>query len=125
MTENEIATLVIGAAIEVHRELGPGLLESVYEQCLNYELKELGLKTEIQVAIPVTYKKVTLNANFRVDLIVEDKVILELKSVSDLHPIFTAQLMTYLHLTNLKLGLIINFNEVLVKKGIRRIVNGL
>ncbi len=125
ITENEITSLVIGAAIEVHNELGPGLLESVYEECLHYEIKELGLKVNRQVALPVHYKGIDLNAGFRLDLIIEDKVILELKSVSELHPIHTAQMMTYLRLTNKKLGLIINFNETLIKKGIKRIVNGL
>lgn len=124
ITENEITSLVIGAAIEVHNELGPGLLESVYEECLNYELIELGLKVKRQVALPVHYKGIDLNAGFRLDLIVEDKVILELKAVSELHPIHTAQMLTYLRLADIKLGLLINFNETLVKKGIRRVVNG-
>lgn len=125
ITENEISTLVIGAAIEVHNELGPGLLESVYETCLQDELVEMGLRVDRQIELPVYYKEKRLEGGFRLDLLIERKVILELKSVSELHPIHTAQMMTYLKLSNLKLGLLINFNETLVKKGIKRVVNGL
>jgi GxxExxY protein len=125
MTENEISSLVIGAAIDVHRELGPGLLESVYEICLIHELNQLGLKFESQVSVPVNYKGIKLDAGFRLDMLVDNRVIIELKSVSALAPVHSAQLMTYLKLTNMKLGLLINFNEALVKDGIKRIVNNL
>ena len=125
MTENEISSLVIGAAIEVHTELGPGLFESVYEACLFYELRELGLNVEKQVELPVDYKGKRMDVGFRIDLLVENKVILELKSVNEFHPVHTAQLMTYLKLTHLKLGLLINFNQPRLKQGIKRIVNDL
>tara|TARA_R110000737_G_scaffold93859_4_gene127315 strand:+ start:3382 stop:3759 length:378 start_codon:yes stop_codon:yes gene_type:complete len=125
MTENDISSLIIGAAIEVHTELGPGLLESVYETCLVYELKELGLKVNHQKELPVNYKGIMMDVGFRLDILVENKVIIELKSVSALLPIHSAQLMTYLKLTNLKLGLLINFNETRVKNGIKRIANNL
>ena len=125
MTENEIATKIIGAAIEVHKQLGPGLLESTYESCLVYELKQMGLEVQQQVALPVIYKEVKLDAGYRIDVLVENKVIIEIKSVEALADIHTAQLLTYLKLKDLKLGLLINFNEVLLKNGIKRIVNKL
>ena len=124
MTENEIATKIIGASIEVHKQLGPGLLESTYESCLIYELKELGLEVKHQLALPVVYKGVKLDAGYRIDMLVENKVIIEIKSVEALADIHTAQLLTYLKLKDLKLGLLINFNEVLLKNGIRMILNG-
>ena len=124
MTENEISSKIIGAAIEVHRQLGPGLLESTYETCLAYELKEQSLHVLQQVALPVVYKDVKLNAGFRIDLLVENKVIIEIKSVDALADIHTAQILTYLKLKDLKLGLLINFNEVVLKNGIRRVLNG-
>ena len=125
MTENEISNKIIGAAIEVHKTLGPGLLESTYETCLSYELKQTGLNVHQQQALPVVYKSVKLNAGYRIDLLVESKVIIEVKSVAALADIHTAQLLTYLKLKNLKLGLLINFNEVLLKNGFKRIVNNL
>ena len=124
MSENEISSKIIGAAIAIHKELGPGLLESTYEICLAYELKELGLVVKQQQALPVVYKNVKLNAGYRIDLLIEHKVIVEIKSVEALADIHTAQLLTYLKLRDVKLGLLINFNEVLLKNGIRRILNG-
>ena len=125
MHENDIATKIIGKALEVHRHLGPGLLENTYETCLAYELNQAGLYVQQQVALPIVYKDVRLNAGYRIDLLVEHKVIVEIKSVEALADIHTAQLLTYLKLKNLKLGLLINFNEVLLKNGLRRIVNNL
>ncbi len=124
MSENEISSKIIGAAIAIHKELGPGLLESTYEICLAYELKELGLDVKQQQALPVVYKNVKLNAGYRIDLLIENKVIVEIKSVEALADIHTAQLLTYLKLKEVKLGLLINFNEVLLKNGIKRILNG-
>lgn len=124
MSENEISSKIIGAAIAIHKELGPGLLESTYEICLAYELKELGLDVKQQQALPVVYKNVKLNAGYRIDLLIENKVIVEVKSVEALADIHTAQLLTYLKLKDVKLGLLINFNEVLLKNGIKRILNG-
>jgi GxxExxY protein len=124
MTENEISQKIIGAAIEVHKQLGPGLLESTYETCLVYELKQLGLDVKQQQSLPVVYKEVKLDVGYRIDLLIENKVIVEIKSADGLADIHTAQLLTYLKLKDLKLGLLINFNEVLLKTGIRRILNG-
>ena len=124
MTENEISQKIIGAAIEVHKQLGPGLLESTYETCLAYELKQLGLDFKQQIALPVVYKEVKLDAGYRIDLLIENKVIVEIKSVEALADIHTAQLLTYLKLKDLKLGLLINFNSVRVVDGLKRILNG-
>ena len=124
MTENEISQKIIGAAIEVHKQLGPGLLESTYETCLAYELKQLGLDVRQQQALPVVYKDVKLDAGYRIDLLIENKVIVEIKSVDALADIHTAQLLTYLKLKDLKLGLLINFNSVKVIDGLKRIING-
>ena len=125
MSENEISQKIIGAAIEVHKQLGPGLLESTYETCLAYELKQLGLDVKQQIALPVVYKEVKLDEGYRIDLLVENKVIVEIKSVEALADIHTAQLLTYLKLKDLKLGLLINFNSVRVVDGLKRIVNNL
>lgn len=125
MTENELSSKIIGAAIEVHKQLGPGLLESSYEACLVYELKLLGLNIKQQLALPIVYKDVKLDAGYRIDILVEDKVIIEIKSVDALADIHTAQLLTYLKLKDIKLGLLINFNEVLLKNGIKRIAYNL
>lgn len=125
MTENEISSKVIGAAIEVHKHLGPGLLESSYETCLAFELKQQGLEIKCQVALPVFYKGMKLEAGYRIDILVENKVILEIKAVDFLAEIHTAQLLTYLKLTGLKLGLLINFNSVRVVDGLKRIANNL
>ena len=125
MLVNEISSQVIGAAIEVHKTLGPGLLESSYEACLLYELKERGLEVKSQVILPILYKGVQLDAGYRLDLLVENRMIIEIKSANKLEGIHTAQLLTYLRLTNLKLGLLINFNSVKLIDGIKRVVNNL
>ena len=122
---NTLSSQVIGAAIEVHKEIGPGLLESAYEECLSYELIQQGLKFERQVEVPVVYKKVKLNCGYKVDILVENVLILELKAVETIYRIHDAQLLTYLRLMNKKCGLIINFNVPVLKTGIKRIVNGL
>jgi GxxExxY protein len=123
MTLNETTEKIIGASIEVHRVLGPGLLESTYEACLYYELKQQGLWLEKQVALPVEYKEVELEIGYRLDLLVENRVIVELKSVSELLPIHTAQLLTYLKLSDRRLGLLINFNVAKLTDGVKRIAN--
>jgi len=125
MTENEIAKIVVNTCYNIHVELGSGLLESVYEEILYYELLQLGLKVERQKAIPVIWKGLNMKQGFRIDLIVENKVIIELKSVEIIAPVHPKQLLTYLKITGLKLGLLINFNEKLIKNGITRIVNNL
>ncbi|HVU07343.1 MAG TPA: GxxExxY protein [Verrucomicrobiae bacterium] len=125
MTENEIATQIVDAAFKIHTRLGPGLLESVYEVVLAYELKKRGLQAIRQTPIPISYDEVRFDEGFRADLVVEGKVIVELKSVEAIAPVHKKQVLTYLRLTNLKLGLLINFGEELIKDGITRIVNGL
>lgn len=126
MTENEIATIVLDAAFDVHKQLGPGLLESVYEAIMEYELvNTYRLNVTRQKGIPVIWKGMKLDLGFRSDLIVENKVIVELKSVEVLPPVYPKQVLTHLRLTNLKLGLLINFNVPLLKDGIKRIVNNL
>ncbi len=117
----ELTEVVIGAAIAVHRELGPGLLESVYEKCLAFELADRGLSVAMQKEIPVRYKNLTFDCSFRADLIVENKVLLELKSIDQLMPIHTSQVITYLKLTGLKTALLINFNVPTLKTGLKRI----
>ena len=125
MTENAIATEIVAAAFRIHMTLGPGLLESVYDTVLAYELGRRGLGTARQQAIPVVYENVRIDAGFRADLIVEDKVIVEIKSVELLLPVHKKQLLTYLRLADKRLGLLINFHVALIKDGITRIVNGL
>lgn len=125
MSENEISNIIIGCALEVHKHLGPGLLESTYEACLAFELEQKGLIVSQQQALPIVYKGVKLNAGYRIDLLVENLVIVEIKSVDALADIHVAQLLTYLKLKELKLGLLLNFNSVLLKTGIRRVVNNL
>lgn len=125
MTENEISHKIIGVAIEIHRNLGAGLLESAYEAALTYELKELGLDVKQQVAMPFIYKEIKQEIGYRIDLLVENKVIVELKSVETLAPVHFAQTLTYLKLSSLKLGLLINFNVPVLKDGVHRIVNNL
>jgi GxxExxY protein len=125
MNLNEITEVVIGAAIEVHRELGPGLLESSYEECLCRELTLRGVSFERQVPLPVFYKGAELDCGYRLDLVVENKVIVEIKAVESLLPIHEAQLLTYLRLGDKRLGLLINFNVPLLKSGIKRIVHKL
>ena len=118
---NQITEKIIGAAIEVHRALGPGLLESAYEACLVYDLTERGLKVEAQKPIPLVYKTVSLDCGYRLDLLVEDTVIVEIKSAEKIMPIHRAQVISYLKLSGLPLGLLINFNVQLLKYGIERI----
>jgi len=125
MNENEISKLIVNACYNIHVKLGPGLLESVYEEILFYELIKIGLKVKRQQAIPLLWNEIKMNIGFRADLIVENKVIVELKSVEKIAPVHLKQLLTYLKITNLKLGLLINFNESLIKNGITRIVNDL
>jgi len=125
MTENELSKIIVNTCYNIHVELGPGLFESVYEEILYFELVSQGLKVERQKAIPVVWKNLKMELGFRADLIVEDKVIIELKSVEAIAPVHKKQLLTYLKLTDLKLGLLINFNEKLIKTGITRIVNNL
>lgn len=114
--------MVIGAAIEVHRELGPGLLESIYEQCLTEELRQRGLAYEKQKPIPLKYKGKSLDQELRIDLYVESQLIVEVKSVEQLLPVHEAQLLTYMKLTDSRIGLLINFNEALLKNGLKRMV---
>jgi len=125
MTENEIAAIIVNKAFEIHVKLGPGLLESVYEEVMFYELDKMGLRVERQKAIPVVWDEIKMNLGFRADIIVEDKVIVELKSVEQIAPVHPKQLLTYLKIADKKLGLLINFNEKLIKNGIIRIVNNL
>ena len=125
MTENEIATIVVDASLRVHRTLGPGLLESVYQAALNYELQKRGLGVVQQLGLPVQYEGVKLDLGFRVDLIVGEKVVIEIKSVEALAGVHKKQLETYLRLMDLRLGLLINFNVELIKDGIHRVVNRL
>jgi len=125
MTENELSKIIVDVAFRVHTNLGPGLLESVYEEILYYEFIRLGLDVERQKVIPVIWDGLKMELAFRADLIVENKVIIELKSVEILAPVHPKQLLTYLKITGFKLGLLINFNEALIKNGITRIVNNL
>ncbi|MCA9158676.1 MAG: GxxExxY protein [Planctomycetales bacterium] len=125
MTENEIATVVVDASLRVHRGLGPGLLESAYEVILAKELKNRGLRVGRQILVPIVWNDEKIDEGFRADLIVEEKFIIELKSVETLAKVHFRQLLTYLRLTDYKLGLLINFNEALIKDGIHRVVNRL
>lgn len=125
MTENELSKIVFDCALKVHRALGPGLLESAYEECLYYELKKSGLDVVKQKPLPLVYEGVKLDIGYRIDLIVENRLILEIKSVETLNDVHFAQLLTYLKLTDCRLGLLINFNVVLIKNGIKRIANNL
>lgn len=125
MTENEIASIVIGCGIDVHKALGPGLLENSYQQCLYYKLKKEGLKVEMEKPMPLVFEEVKLDCGYRIDLLVEDKVVIELKSVESLTDVHLAQTLTYMKLGGYKLGLLINFKVVLLKHGIRRVVDRL
>jgi GxxExxY protein len=125
LTENQIATAIVNAAIHVHRQLGPGLLESVYEECLYHTLLKRGYNVEKQLALPVYFEEIKMEVGFRTDLLVEKKVIIEVKSVEKLNDIHLAQTLTYVKLSNCKLGILINFNTVKVVDGIRRVVNNL
>ena len=123
MEFDDLSNRVLGCAIEVHRELGPGLLESTYEQCLAYELNQTGIVFKIQQPIPVAYKEIKLECGYRVDLFVDDRLIIELKSVEQLLKIHEAQLLTYLKLTQCPVGLLINFNVPILKQGVKRMLN--
>lgn len=125
MTENELSKTIVDICYKIHTKLGPGLLESVYEAILYYELNKLGLKVEKQKDLPVYWDEIFLEIGFRADLIVEDKVIIEIKSVAELSNVHPKQVLTYLRITDMKLGLLINFNECYIKDGIKRIVNNL
>lgn len=125
MSENDLSRIVFNAALKVHQTLGPGLLESAYEECLFYELKKSGLYIEKQKALPLIYEEVKLDVGYRLDILIENKLILEIKAVDCLNEVHFAQLLTYLKLTNCKLGLLINFNVSLLKNGIKRVANNL
>ena len=125
MTENEISREIVDAALKVHKQLGPGLLESAYEECLYYELIKRELLVEKQKTLPLVYEEVKLDAGYRIDLLIEKKVIVEIKSVEALNDFHLAQILTYLKLSGCKLGLLINFNVALIKQGIKRVVNKL
>jgi GxxExxY protein len=125
MTENEIAKVVVNTAYQIHTRLGPGLLESAYQAVMVYELRNCGLKVESEVTMPIHYNGITLEAGYRADIVVEKRVIIELKSVEKIADVHKKQLLTYLRLANMHLGLLINFNTPLIKDGITRIVNGL
>jgi GxxExxY protein len=125
MTENELSKIIVDTAFEIHYQLGPGLLESVYEEIMYAELLSKGLMVEKQKAVPVIWKGLKMEVGFRADLIVENKVVIELKSVTEISPVHSKQVLTYLKLSGCKLGLLINFNEPLIKSGITRIVNNL
>jgi len=123
MVENKISKTIIGCAIEVHRKLGPGLLESAYQECLLYELKLAGLKVRKEIPMPIVYKEVKLDHGYRLDLLVEEKVVVEIKAVEDFRDVHLAQVLTYLRLGNYKLGLLLNFNTTVLKNGIKRVIN--
>ena len=120
--ENELSKIIIGCAMEVHTKLGPGLLESAYQECLYYELKKEGFKVDKEKPQPIVYKEIQLDHGYRIDLLVEDKVVIEIKAVDAFTDVHTAQVLTYLKLGNYKLGLILNFNVLSLKKGIKRII---
>jgi len=125
LSENELSKAIVNCCYNIHTTLGPGLLESVYEEVLSYDLIQLGLCVKRQSGIGVTYKEVRLDLGFRADLIVDNKVIIEIKSIEAISAVHFKQLLTYLKLTNLKLGLLVNFNQALIKDGIKRVVNNL
>lgn len=125
MTENEIANKIIGLAIEVYAAIGPGLLESAYKECLNYKIKTAGLAVEKEKPMPLIFEDVKLDCGYRIDLLVENKVVIEIKSVEAINDVHLAQTLTYMKLGNYKLGLLINFNVSLLKYGIRRVANGI
>lgn len=125
MPENDLSYKIIGAALQLHKNLGPGLLESVYENALAYDLREKGLQVVQQHPMPFQYKEIKMSVGYRIDLLVERKVIVEIKSVENLAPVHFAQVLTYLKLSDLKLGLLINFNNKILKNGVHRMVNNL
>jgi GxxExxY protein len=124
MHENEITGKIINAGIEVHKALGPGLLESAYKECLYYQLTKNGLFVEKEKVLPLVYEEVKLDCGYRLDLLIENKIVVEIKSIDAINDIHLAQVLTYLKIGNYKLGLLMNFNVVLLKNGIKRIING-
>ncbi|AZI34481.1 GxxExxY protein [Kaistella carnis] len=124
MSENEISRIVYEAGYMVHKALGPGLLESAYEECLFYEISQNGLFVEKQKPMPLTYRNVKLDVGYRLDILVERKFVVEIKSVEELHDVHLAQILTYLRLSNCKLGMLINFNTSQFKHGVKRVING-
>lgn len=125
MTENELSKVIVNTCFEIHKGVGPGMFESVYEEILYFELSNLGLNIKRQVTLPIVWKNLKIDKAFVADLIIDNKVIIEVKSVEKLSPVHEKQLISYLKLSDLKLGLLVNFNESLIKNGIKRIVNGL
>ena len=123
MIHQELTSKIIGCAIEVHRLLGPGLLESAYQECLIYELTRSGLKVKTEISMPIIYKEIKLNQGYRIDLLIEDKIVIELKSVDKITDVHKSQLLTYLRLGKFELGLLINFNVPILKNGIKRLIN--
>jgi GxxExxY protein len=124
MTENELANKVIGIAIDVHKKLGPGLLESAYKECLYFKINQAGFLVEKEKPMPLIFEDVKLECGYRIDLLIERKLVIEIKSVDALNDIHTAQILTYLRLGNYKLGLLMNFNSVFLKDGMKRLING-
>lgn len=124
MDENELSNKIIGLAIEVHKALGPGLLESAYKECLFYKIQQEGLKVQKEKAMPLVFENVHLECGYRMDLLVENKLVIEIKSVESLNDVHLAQTLTYMKLGNFKLGLLINFNVVLLRHGLKRVING-
>jgi len=122
MDENKLSNIILGCAIEVHKQLGPGLLESAYQECLLYELKKAGLNVKKEKALPIIYKEVKLDHGYRIDLLVENKVVIEIKTVETFTDVHLAQVLTYLKLGNYKLGLLLNFHVTTLKNGIRRVI---
>jgi len=123
MIENDLSKKIIGCAIEVHRQLGPGLLESAYQECLYYELKQAGFQVQKEKPMPIVYKEVKLDHGYRIDLLVEEKVVIEIKTVEAFNDVHTAQVLTYLRLGKYKLGLLFNFQTTILKSGIKRVIN--
>ena len=125
MTENEISNIILDEAIKIHKSIGPGMLESVYTHCLSHRLNARGLTIRMEVPVPLVYETIKLECGYRADILVEEKLILEIKSIESIAPIHISQTLTYLRLLNLKLGILLNFNTVLMKDGIKRVVNNL
>jgi GxxExxY protein len=124
-SENQLSKIILNSAIKVHRNLGPGLLESAYQKCLSYELTKNGLNVEVEKALPLTYEDVHLEAGYRIDIFVNKKLVIEIKALEALNDVHLAQILTYLKLSDCKLGLLINFNVALLKHGFKRVVNNL
>lgn len=123
MSDNELSKLIIGCAIDVHKQLGPGLLESAYQECLYYEIKQAGLKVQKEKPMPIVYKEVKLDHGYRIDLLIEERVVVEIKTVEAFSDVHTAQVLTCLRLGNYKLGLLFNFQTTVLKNGIKRVIN--